>query len=150
MDYLLQARQISNEDARLILSKVPQPIHVDPAPAPPTALVQAGSSLQLTTLPTPILNSNVQPVASPRAQPLQPQTPQSQSGGLAAAGAKRAVPPPPKKVQARALWDYNIDDDVRMWSGLSAPRFVSLFVIATPLVTPPMHSRAFSHRHVLL
>jgi hypothetical protein len=23
------------------------------------------------------------------------------------------VPPPPKKVQARALWDYNIDGEVR-------------------------------------
>lgn len=108
VEYLLQARQISNEDAQLILSKVPQPIHVDPAPAPPAALVHAGSSLQLTTLPTPILNSNIQPAASPPAQP--PHHSLSQSGG---AVAKRAVPPPPKKVQARALWDYNIDGDVR-------------------------------------
>jgi len=106
--YLLQARQISNEDAQLILSKVPQPIHVDPAPAPPTALIQPGSSLQLTNLPTPILNANIQPVATPPAHP--PHPPQAQSGGAAV---KRAVPPPPKKVQARALWDYNIDGDVR-------------------------------------
>lgn len=110
VEYLLQARQISNEDAQLILSKVPQPIHVEPAPAPPTTLVQPGSSLQLTTLPTPILNSNIQPAASPPAQPPHPTHSLSQGGG---AVAKRAVPPPPKKVQARALWDYNIDGDVR-------------------------------------
>ena len=112
MDYLLQARQISNEDAQLILSKVPQPIHVDPAPVPPTttALVQPGSSLQLTTLPTPILNSNVQPAASP---PAQPPHPTYLTHPTPPAAAKRAVPAPPKKVQARALWDYNIDGDVR-------------------------------------
>ena len=119
VEYLLQARQISSEDARLILSKVPQPIHVDPAPAPPTGIVLAGSSLQLTTLPTPILNSNVQPVASPPAPPLPPQLPLSPAA--TAAIAKRAVPPPPKKVQARALWDYNIDDDVRVIRSCHSP-----------------------------
>lgn len=109
MEYLLQARQISDEDAQLILSKVPQPIHVDPTPAPAAALIQPTSSLHLTTLPTPILSSNIQPAASPPVQ-LPLQVTQAQSGGAAA---KRAVPPPPKKVQARALWDYNIEGDVR-------------------------------------
>ena len=155
MDYLLQARQITDGDAHLILSKVPQPIHVDPAPAPSTAaLVQAGSSLQLTNLPTPILNSNVQPVASPAAQ--SPQLSQTYSGAGAVAVAKRAVPPPPnapaKKVQARALWDYNVDGDVRgpvlLLSDLN-PFRLCYFVIARRLLARPAahsaHPRGHSH-----
>ncbi len=153
MDYLLQARQISEEDARLILSKVPQPIHVDPAPAPPTGLVLAGSSLQLTTLPTPILNSNVQPVASPPALPPQPQLPLSPAATVSVA--KRAVPAAPKKVQARALWDYNTDDDVRMRSDLATLRFdpviathnsPSLCIPSSPC--PSLYSYAYTQYHL--
>jgi hypothetical protein len=97
--YLCNTGQITNEDARFILSKVP--LATDPA----AATLQAQSSLQMLSIadsPPPTSNGAIN----------------GTKGYLdtsAASLARRPVPkiPVANTFQARALWDYNVDNEAR-------------------------------------
>lgn len=106
--YLCNTGQISNEDASFILSKVP--LATDPAAA--TLQVQANlQMLSITDSPPPTSNGAING------------TTKGYPDTSAASQARRPVPKIPvvNTFQARALWDYNVDnehpDDLSFFQG---------------------------------
>ena len=106
--HLVHTKQISREDAQFIISTVP--LATDPSASTMGHALDAPETSSSSDSPPPHTNNLVKPT------PMKAYTSNTSATAMMQSHkeARRTVPKPPvaNTFQARALWDYNVDNEV--------------------------------------